>query len=125
MSKSSEYHAAVMQAENKKAGFLANAREARARVSPSRLKNDAKAKVKQTFYDGKESAKATAVDHPVAVSAAAVGIAAFLLRRPLCRLLKGGYARLRKPRAAQTEFLGERLKKKLHSAASAVRFTGD
>lgn len=125
MSKGSEYQAAVVQAESKKASFLANAQEARARINPSRLKNDAKVKVKQKFHDGKESAKAVVHDHPAAIGAAALGFAAFLVRRPLCRLLKRGYVRLRKPKATQAELLGEHLKNKLHSAASAVRRTGD
>ncbi|MDX3910002.1 MAG: hypothetical protein QHC67_09295 [Sphingobium sp.] len=122
-----EYQAAVQRAEAKKASFLANTQLARARVSPSRLKDDAKSSAQKAWHDGNEKAQDTARQHPVAVGAAGVGLIAYLFRRPLYRLVKRGFARLNRP--AEPESTATQaslwLKQKLHSAASAARLNGE
>lgn len=81
-----EYLAAVQDAETKKASFLANAQIARARVSPSRLKNDTKTKLCDAVIAGRKKTTETVQTHPVAVGLAGAGIVAFLFRRPLYKL---------------------------------------
>lgn len=92
-----EYLVAVQNAEAKKESFLANAQIARARVSPSRLKNDAKAKISHAVGAGRDKAKDTAQTYPVAVGFAGVGIVAYLFRRPICRLSRRLWVRLKTP----------------------------
>ena len=124
-----EYQAAVQKAAAKKASFLANAQLARARVSPSRLKSDAKEGIVSAFHSSNEKAQDTVRRHPVAAGAAGVGLIAYLFRRPLCRLVKRGYARATRPSPPEILPVGTQarlwLKEKLHSAALAARLNGD
>ena len=125
MSSHSEYQAAATKAEAKKASFFTNAQIARERVSPGRLKSDAKAKVKQSLHDGNAKAQDTVREHPVAFAAAGLGLVAYLFRRPLCRLVKGSYGRLKQRARPAPSSFATRLKQKFYEAASAARLTGD
>ncbi|AUW59127.1 hypothetical protein C1T17_14540 [Sphingobium sp. SCG-1] len=97
MSARDEYLAAVETAEAKKQSFLANVQIARARVSPTRLKNDAKAKLVHTIDTTREKASDTVRNHPAATGLVGVGVIAYLFRRPLCRMTKRCWTRLRTP----------------------------
>lgn len=97
MSAREEYLVAVATAETKKQSFFANAQIARARVSPKRLKNDAKAKLGHAIQTGREKASDTVQHHPVATGFVGAGIVAYLFRRPLYRMTRRLWIRFRTP----------------------------
>lgn len=81
-----EYRDIAALADAKKAQFLENFSIARNRVSPARLKSDAKAGIKNAANNAVDKSKRTVRQHPVAATVAGIGLFAFLFRRPLCAL---------------------------------------
>lgn len=94
MSALDSYREATVRAEQKKAAFLASARAAKARVTPARLKQDARTKAGETVQEGIALAAAKIGQRPVATGAAAGALLLFLMRRPLGSLFRRLYVRL-------------------------------
>lgn len=88
MNRQTAYREAVRQAEDKKARFLLSAKAAKARIAPSRLKQDAKDRLVSATMDGAAQAAAKVRQHPVATSAGLTAFALYLARRPLAALFR-------------------------------------
>lgn len=82
-----DYQAAVLRAEEQRARLIGKAQAFKARISPARLKADAKASVQDALHDTKIRAKSAVRRHPVAVGIVGTGLVAWLFRRPIARLI--------------------------------------
>lgn len=82
-----DYRDVAALADAKKARFLENVGIARLRVSPARLKSDAKAGIKNAANSAVDKTKRTVREHPIATTVAGVGLFAFVFRRPLWALI--------------------------------------
>ncbi len=87
MTNKQEYQAAVIRAQEKRARLIGRAGSFKSRISPARLKADAKAGVREVLHDTKIRAKSAARRHPVAVGIVGTGLVAWLFRRPIARLI--------------------------------------
>lgn len=93
MTARAEYLAACARAEQKKAQARQSLGEAKARVAPGRLVQDAKdAAIGKVKHAG-EQVKAGACAHPYATGTAAAVFVAYLARRPLTKFIKRMYVR--------------------------------
>lgn len=105
MSREDAYRAALAQSEQKKVAFLSSARAAKARMSPARLKHDARTKATGAMLDGTAYVAAKVQQRPVATTAAAGALLLYFLRRPLGTFLGRMYVRIRnrKPNNSETD----------------------
>ncbi len=88
------YRAAIAKAQAQKAQLVDSAQAAKARISPARLKQDAKDKVAATALDGVAYVGAKVQQRPTAVAAAASALGLFMARRPIAALLRRLYVRI-------------------------------
>lgn len=93
MTARAEYLAACTRAEAKKAQARQSLGNAKARVAPRRLVQDAKDAAIGRAKSAGDQVKAGACAHPYATSAAAAAFVAYLARRPLTTLIKRMYVR--------------------------------
>lgn len=109
MTAEDQYRASARDAEAKKARFLGDVQIAKARLSPARLTQDVKDKASAAFNDASTRAQDGIRQHPVAAGAAAVGVAAYILRRPLAALSERAvlYARDNWPHSSSPETIDE------------------
>ena len=89
------YQQACARADQARAQLQASASDAKARIAPARLAQDAKNKATGAILDMVAQGAAKAQQRPVAVGAAATAFALFLARRPLAALFRRLYVRLR------------------------------
>ncbi len=97
------YRAATAEAERRKAAFLSRISATKARLSPARIKQDAKDKLGTKLHGVRDHAAATATEHPVALGAAAGAFVLYLFRRPLSALFQRTYVRLTNSTPDQSE----------------------
>ncbi|SCW91406.1 hypothetical protein SAMN02927924_04015 [Sphingobium faniae] len=90
MNRETAYRAAAQQAEERKARFFLSAQAAKARVTPARLKQDAKDHVTSAVMDGVVKVR----QHPVAAGAGLAAFTLYLARRPLAALFRRLHVRL-------------------------------
>lgn len=95
MSRKEKFQAASDLVEARRSLFLANLKAARARLSPARLKADARDRVVHGLVDAGHNVRRTVQERPVATTAAALALGAYLARRPLAALFHRLYVRLR------------------------------
>lgn len=109
MTAEEHYRSASRDADAKKARFLGDVEIAKARVSPTRLKQDVKEKAGAAFNDASERAQDGLRRHPVAIGAAVAGVAAYVFRRPLAALSERvvDYARDHWPQSSSPETIDE------------------
>lgn len=88
MTQEERYRDANRRAEASRAAFFASVDLLKGRVKPARLKADAMAKAKTMANDTKEHTLNTVRAHPFAISATIVAATAFLLRKPVARLVQ-------------------------------------
>ncbi|WP_030540516.1 hypothetical protein [Sphingobium sp. DC-2] len=103
MTAEERYRLATVEAERKKAAFLSSAAEAKARVSPARIKQDVKQKAGESLHNASAQAMAKANEHPVATAAGAGAFVLYLFRRPLAALFRRTYVRLSNRTPDQSE----------------------
>lgn len=89
------YRAACDRADTAKGRLQLTAEEAKARITPARLKQDAKDKASGAVRGGIARIAAKAQQRPVAIGAAATAFGLFLFRRPLAALFGRLYVRFR------------------------------
>ncbi|KXU32934.1 hypothetical protein A0J57_06920 [Sphingobium sp. 22B] len=94
MKREEAYRDAVARADARKAALISSALAARARLTPARLKRDAKDKATETLMDGAAYAAAKVQQRPAATAAATGALALYLLRRPLGALFRQIYVRI-------------------------------
>lgn len=94
MNRVEAYHAAHARAERAKAAFLESLSGTKARITPARLKSDARQKVTETVMNGAAGAAARVRERPVAFGAAAGALIIFLARKPLAALFRLLYVKL-------------------------------
>ena len=87
------YRAAVANADAQRTRLVDSAQAAKARISPARLKQDAKDKVAATALDGVAYVGAKVQQRPIAVTAAVGALGLFMARRPITALLRRLYVR--------------------------------
>ncbi|MCP1470724.1 hypothetical protein J3E64_002417 [Sphingobium sp. OAS761] len=95
MNRRETYRAATMHAQAQRGRMIASAQAAKARIAPSRLKQDAIDKMTAAALDGVATAAVQVQQKPVAFGAAAGAFLLYLARRPLAALFGGLYVRLR------------------------------
>ncbi|MEQ6333085.1 hypothetical protein [Sphingobium sp. MK2] len=95
MSRELAYREACIRADQARAQLQASASEAKARIAPARLAQDAKTKATGAILDVVAKGAAKAQQRPIAVGAAATAFTLFLARRPLAALFRRLYVRLR------------------------------
>jgi hypothetical protein len=95
MNLESRYRAACDRADAAKGRLQLTAEEAKARITPARLKQDAKDKASGAVRGGIARIAAEAQQRPVAIGAAATALGLFLFRRPLAALFGRLYVRLK------------------------------
>lgn len=95
MNLESRYRAACDRADAAKGRLHLTAEETKARITPARLKQDAKDKASATVRDGIAQVAAKAQQRPVAIGAAATAFGLFLFRRPLAALFGRLYVRFK------------------------------
>ncbi len=93
MTLEARYREACARADMARGRFRLTAQEAKARVAPTRLKQDVKDKASNAVLNGVATAAAKAQQRPVAVGAAAAAFGLFLARRPLAALFRRLYVR--------------------------------
>jgi hypothetical protein len=105
MSREYLYREAAARSDQKKAAFLSSALAAKARVTPARLKQDAKDKATGTLLDGAAYTAAKVRQRPAATAAAAGALLLYVMRRPLGRLFGRIYVRIRNrtPEISETD----------------------
>ena len=94
MSLEERYAQATAEAAHKKAAFLCSTAAVKARVSPARLKQDAKQKVAVGMSNGSAYVAAKVQERPVAAGAAASALLLYMFRRPLWALFRRTYVRI-------------------------------
>lgn len=94
MSQEEAYRAASARADQRKAAFLSSAQAVKARVTPARLKQDAKDKATETLLDGAAYAAAKVQQRPTATAAAMAALGIYLMRRPIGALFRRIYVRI-------------------------------
>ena len=94
MKREEAYRDAVLRADARRAALIASAHAARARVTPARLKQDARDKATETLMDGAAYAAAKVRQRPAATAAATGALALYLLRRPIAALFRRIYVRI-------------------------------
>lgn len=95
MKREEAYRDAVARADVRRTAFMSSALAAKARITPARLKQDAKGKATETLLDGTAYAAAKVRQRPAATAAAIGALALYLLRRPLGTLFQRIYVRIR------------------------------
>ncbi|MEJ7927665.1 hypothetical protein WG908_12975 [Sphingobium sp. AN641] len=95
MSSEEAYRAATERAEARRAALLDSIAAATARVTPARLRADAKDKVTQGMMALGTKTGDMVRDRPVMVAATASALVAYLARRPIAALFKRLYVRVR------------------------------
>ena len=103
MTAEEQYQRANVEVEQKKAALRSSAAAAKARLSPARLKEDAKHKVVGRLQQAKSTAMAQVNERPVATGAAAGALAIYLFRRPLSALFRRIYVRVTNRTPDQSE----------------------
>lgn len=103
MSREDAYREAVARVERKKAAFLSTACAAKARITPARLKQDARDKATETLLSSTAYAAAKVQQRPVASTAAAGAFLILLMRRPIGTLFGRLYVRMRNRIPATSE----------------------
>ncbi|WP_150292248.1 hypothetical protein [Sphingobium estronivorans] len=94
MNREDAYHTAKLRAEDRKAAFLSAVQTSKARVTPARLKQDAKDKISETVLDGAAYAAAKVRQRPAATAAAVSALAIYAMRRPIGALFRRLYVRI-------------------------------
>lgn len=94
MTDEEQFRQASAEAERRKSAFLSSVAAAKARLSPARLKQDAKHKMSDGLYNSGSRAMATVSEHPVATGAAAGAVVLYLFRRPAWALFHRLYVRI-------------------------------
>ncbi|WP_375195517.1 hypothetical protein [Sphingobium sp.] len=94
MSREEAFRAASTRAEERKSAFLSSAQAAKARVAPTRLKQDIRGKATETLLDGTAYAAAKIQQRPTATAAAVAALGIYLMRRPLGALFRRMYVRI-------------------------------
>lgn len=95
MTSESVYRAACADVAAKKLRLHSSLQDARARIAPARLKQDAKNKAAATLMDGAAYGAAKIQQRPIAFGAAATAFGLFLARRPIAALLGRLYVKLK------------------------------
>lgn len=95
MNLESRYRAACERADIAKSRLDLTAADAKARVSPARLRQDVKDRARDAVSNSVAQVAAKAQQHPVAIGAAATAFGLFLFRRPLTALFGRLYVRFR------------------------------
>lgn len=103
MTAEEQYQRATVEVEQKKAAFRSSATVAKARLSPTRLKQDVKGKVSDGLHKVSSTAMTQISERPVATSAAAGALAIYLFRRPLSALFRRIYVRITNRTPDQSE----------------------
>ncbi len=93
MNLETRYREACERADAARGRFQLTREEAKARVSPARLKQDVKDKASGAVKNGVVRLVAKVEQRPVAVGAAAAAFGLFLVRRPLTALFRRLYVR--------------------------------
>ncbi|WP_176591250.1 hypothetical protein [Sphingobium sp. EM0848] len=94
MSREEAYRAARAKAEERKATFLTAVQATKTRVTPERLKQDARDKITGTVLDGAAYAAAKVQQRPAATAAAVGAFALYAMRRPIGALFRRLYVRM-------------------------------
>ncbi len=95
MKKAIAYAEACVRAETARARMLASAEDAKARIAPARLKQDATSAVTGAVLSGVAKGAAQAQQRPIAIGAAATAFILYLARRPLAALFGRLYVRVK------------------------------
>lgn len=95
MNLESRYRAACERAYAAKGRLTLTAEDAKARITPAQLKQDAKDKVSGAIRGSIAQVAANVQQRPVAIGAAAAAFGLFLFRRPLAALFGRLYVRFR------------------------------
>lgn len=103
MTAETSYRAAVVKANLAKTQFRQSVQDAKARVAPARLKQDAKNKITGAAKNGVARVGEKARKNPVAMGAAGTAILLFLARRPVTALFRRLYVRLTNARSHELE----------------------
>lgn len=103
MTDTTTYQLACRRADEARARFSRTAQEAKASVSPARLKHNIAGKTKNALQDSVAVVGDTVRQRPVAASAAATAFVLFLVRRPLAALFGRLYVRWTNPNHQYSE----------------------
>ncbi|WP_420145367.1 hypothetical protein [Sphingobium sp.] len=104
MNLESRYRAACDRADVARGRLRLTADDAKARITPARLKQDAKDGLGNAVSNSLSNMKAKALQRPVATGAAATAFGLFLFRRPLAALFGRLYVRFtHNPELSETE----------------------
>ena len=103
MNLETRYREACERADAARGRFQLTQEEAKARVSPARLKQDVKDKVNDAVLNGAAQAAAKAHQRPIPVGAAATAFGLFLARRPLTALFRKLYVRFQDTQTDNSE----------------------
>lgn len=95
MNLESRYRAACDRADAARGRLHLTAEEAKARITPARLKQDAKDRMSGAVRGSIAQVAANVQQRPVAIGAAATAFGLFLFRRPLAALFGRLYVRFR------------------------------
>lgn len=104
MNLESRYRAACDRADAAKGRLHLTAEEARARITPARLRQDAKDRAGAAVSNSIAQVAAKARQRPVAIGAAATAFGLFVFRRPLAALFGRLYVRFKnRPELSETD----------------------
>ncbi len=103
MTAEEQYQRANVEVEQKKAAFRSSATSVKARLSPARLKQDAKHKMSDGLHKIGSTAVVQVTERPVATGAAVGALAIYLFRRPLSALFQRIYVRVTNRTPDQSE----------------------
>jgi hypothetical protein len=95
MKKAIAYAQACARADAARTRMLASAEDAKARVAPARLKQDATSAFTGAVLGGIAKGAAQAQQRPIAIGAAATAFILYLARRPLAALFGRLYVRVK------------------------------
>lgn len=103
MSRTEDYRAASVRADQARSAFLGSITAAKARIAPARLKADTKRKIIETAMNGTANTAARIQERPIAVGAAAGAFLIFLTRKPLAALFRRLYVHIKSPGPENSE----------------------
>ena len=94
MSLEERYAQATADAAQKQAALLCSAAAVKERISPARLKQDARQKIADGMSNGSAYVTAQVQERPVAAGAAVGALLLYMFRRPLWALFRRTYVRI-------------------------------
>ncbi|MEC3949818.1 hypothetical protein [Sphingobium sp. HWE2-09] len=103
MNLETRYREACERADAARGRFQLTSEQAKARVSPARLKQDVKVKASGIVKNGAARLGSKVQQRPVAVGAAATALGLFLARRPLTALFRRLYVRFQDTQTDNSE----------------------